>query len=108
MAHYALINEDNIVINVIVGRDENEIIDGIFDWEDYYSKETGLKVLRTSYNTHAGVHQKQGEPFRKNYAGIGYTYDFNRNAFIAPKPSDDAVLDEETCTWILPAENTTE
>jgi hypothetical protein len=90
MAHYAYLNENNIVVGVIVGRNEGE--DGI-DWEQYY----GAK--RTSYNTFAGKHISGGTPFRKNYAGIGYSYDLARDAFIPPKPDGEYVLNEETCQW---------
>ena len=79
--------------SVIVGKDEGE--DGI-DWEAYY----GAK--RTSYNTRGGVHQLGGTPFRKNYAGIGYYYDSQRDAFISPKPFPSWVLNEETCLWEAP------
>ena len=90
MAHYAYLDENNIVTNVIVGKNEGE--NGI-DWEQYY----GAK--RTSYNTLGGVHSLGGTPFRKNYAGIGYFYDLQRDAFIPPKPSDEYVLNEQTCQW---------
>jgi hypothetical protein len=62
-----------------------------------------LQAKRTSYNTQGGVHTLGGTPFRKNYAGIGYTYDPVRDAFIPPQPTPDAVLDEATCQWIVPA-----
>jgi len=91
MAHYAFIDENNIVVEVITGRNEDEIVDGISDWESHYEKfRTGLKCLRTSY--HGNI--------RKNYAGIGYTYDAIRDAFISPKCHDEALLDEATCQWI--------
>lgn len=102
MAHYAFLDENNIVIKVIVGKNENE--DGI-DWEEFY----GAK--RTSYNTFGGVyydsetnkpHADQSKAFRKNYAGIGYTYDPVRDAFIPPKGFDSFVLNEETCLWDPP------
>jgi hypothetical protein len=99
MAHYAFINENNIVTEVIVGRDENEVEDGITDWEAHYSEFRGQVCKRTSYNTIGGVHSNGGTPFRKNYAGIGFTYDEARDAFIWPKCHDEAVLDEETCCW---------
>lgn len=91
MAHYAVLDENNIVTQVFVGKDEHE--DGV-DWESYYN------AKRTSYNTLGGKHMNGGEPFRKNFAGIGYSYDAVRDAFIPPKPDDNAVLDAETCTWI--------
>ena len=99
MAHYALLDRNNVVVQVITGNDENE---GIYDWELFYTQETRLQAKRTSYNTYGGVHLMGGTPFRKNYAGIGYTYDPVRDAFIPPKPTPDAVLDEATCQWIVP------
>lgn len=102
MAHYASLDENNTVANVFVGRDENEAIDGITDWESFYAKETGHKVKRTSYNTIAGVHKTGGTPFRKNYAGIGYTYDEELDAFIPPKPFNSWLLNQETCLWEPP------
>ena len=57
---------------------------------------------QTSYNTHGGVHSLGGTPFRKNYAGLGYTYDADRDAFIPPKPYASWVLDESTCLWNAP------
>lgn len=99
MAHYAFLDENNIVTEVIVGKDEKE--DGI-DWEVWYGEFRGQSCKRTSYNTLAGEHRNGGVPFRKNYAGIGYFYDPERDAFIPPKPSDDCVLDEYSCNWICP------
>ena len=99
MAHYALLDKNNVVVQVITGKDENE---GIHDWELFYTQETRLQAKRTSYNTIGGVHLNGGTPYRKNYAGIGYTYDPVRDAFIPPKPTPDAVLDEATCQWIVP------
>jgi hypothetical protein len=93
MAHYAYLDENGIVTSVIVGKNEN---DGGVDWEAYY----GAK--RTSYNTHGAVHSSNGVPFRKNYAGIGYTFDIQRDAFIPPKPYPSWILDEETCLWNPP------
>jgi hypothetical protein len=102
MAHYAFLDENNIVTQVIVGRDENEVVDGITDWESYYSQFAGQRCLRTSYNTYGGQHINGGTPFRKNYAGIGYFYDDSRDAFIPPKPYPSWVLNEETCRWEAP------
>jgi len=93
MAHYAMLDENNIVVQVIVGKNEGE--DGV-DWEQYYGGK------RTSYNTFGGVHQLGGIPFRKNYAGIGYTYDAQRDAFIPPQPFPSWVLNEFTCLWDAP------
>jgi len=102
MAHYALLDENNIVVQVITGRNEHEVVDGITDWEEFYSKETGYRCLRTSYNTYANQHKNGGVPFRKNFAGIGMTYDEKRDAFIDKKIFDSWVFDEETCTWVPP------
>lgn len=102
MAHYAFLDANNIVINVIVGKNEGE--DGI-DWEEFY----GAK--RTSYNTLGGIHynletgqpsEDQSKAFRKNYAGIGYSYDPVRDAFIPPKPYDSWILNEDSCLWEAP------
>jgi len=99
MAHYAFLNEKNMVIEVIVGKNENE--DGV-DWEQRYSEIRGKVCKRTSYNTAAGVHKLGGTPLRKNYAGVGYTYDEIRDAFIPPKPHASWVFNEETCLWDPP------
>lgn len=96
MAHYAFLDENNIVTEVIVGKDEGE--DGV-DWEAHYGNFRGQTCKRTSYNTYGGVHNGGGTPFRKNYAGIGYTYDPNRDAFISPRPYNSWVLNEDTCVW---------
>lgn len=102
MAHYAFINEHNIVTEVIVGRDEHEIVDGISDWESYYSQIRNQICKRTSFNTIAGKHRHGGIPFRKNYAGAGFIYDSTRDAFIPPKLFDSWSLNEETCQWEPP------
>ncbi len=99
MAHYALLDKRGVVVQVITGVDED---DGIYDWEQWYSAETRLTAKRTSYNTQGGVHTCGGTPFRKNYAGIGYTYDPQRDAFIPPKPYPSWVLNEDTCLWDAP------
>jgi len=99
MAHYAFLDENNIVIEVITGKDEG--VDGI-DWEEWYGNFRGKVCKRTSYNTLGGVHSSGGTPFRKNYAGIGYSYDETRDAFIPPKPFSSWILNEETCLWISP------
>lgn len=88
MAHYAFLDENNIVTEVIVGINENEVIDGI-EPEKWYSNFRGQKCLRTSYNAN----------IRKNYAGIGYFYDEKLDAFIPIKCHDVAILNENTCRW---------
>jgi hypothetical protein len=102
MGHYALLDKDNIVVQVITGRNEDEVVDGISDWEKYYSDFTGLRAVRTSYNTYSGVHQKGGTPHRMNYAAIGGYYDDRLDAFIHPKPYPSWILNETTCTWEPP------
>lgn len=108
MAHYAFLDENNVVTEVIVGKDENE--DGI-DWEQWYGDFRGQRCLRTSYNTNGGIHYDQatGQPsndqtkaLRGNYAGIGYTYSDSLDAFIPQKPFDSWVLNESTFSWDPP------
>ena len=99
MAHYAFLDENKIVTEVIVGKEENE--DGI-DWEQHYGQFRCQTCRRTSYNTSGGQHANGGTPFRKNYAGIGYTYDAARDAFIPPRPYPSWILDETSCTWQPP------
>jgi hypothetical protein len=91
MAHYAFLDSDNIVTEVITGIDETELIEGL-DPETWYGNFRGQVCKRTSYNGN----------YRKNYAGRGYTYDAERDAFIPPKPFDSWLLDEETCQWQAP------
>ena len=93
MAHYAFLDENNIVTEVITGRNEFEVVDGVSDWEEAYGAIRGQVCKRTSYNGN----------IRKNYAGVGYSYDPVRDAFIAPEPDNAIGFDEETCRWIVPA-----
>ena len=103
MAHYAFIDENNVVVEVIPGRDEWEIVDGITDWEAYYTtKREGLRAIRTSYNTVAGEHITGGVPFRGNYAGKGFTYDEDLDAFIPPQPYPSWTLNESKFVWESP------
>ena len=81
-----------------------DVIDNTIYWEGYYGK--GGLCKRTSYNTIGGVHQNGGTPFRKNYAGVGYTYDPVRDAFYAPQPFESWTLNEESCLWEAPVEKT--
>ena len=97
MAHYAELNHENVVIRVIPGWDET-VKSGM---EQLYLLETGNIWKRTSYNTIGGKHP-EGKPFRKNYAGIGYKYDAQRDAFIPPQPFPSWVLNEDTCVWDPP------
>jgi hypothetical protein len=97
MAHYAFLNKNNIVIEVIVGIDETELIEGQ-DPETWYGKLKKKTCVRTSYNG----------TIRKNYAGIGFTYDYERDAFIPPKPFESWILGEETCLWQPPVPRPTD
>ena len=99
MAHYAFLDLNNIVTEVIVGKDEGE---GGIDWEQHYGEYRGQVCKRTSYNTYAGVHSNVGTPLRKNYAGIGFTYDVTRDAFIPPKLFASWLLNETSCIWEAP------
>jgi len=101
MAHYALLDENNIVTQVITGIDETELIEGL-DPETWYGNFHGKICKRTSYNTRFGIHLLDKEPFRKNYAGIGLIYDAEKDAFYAPKPYPSWILDEDTCVWEAP------
>jgi hypothetical protein len=91
MAHYAFLDDSNIVTEVIVGKDENELIEGL-DPETWYGNFRGQVCKRTSYNGN----------YRKNYASIGFKYDLLKDAFIAPEPNGHIGFDEDTCRWIMP------
>lgn len=99
MAHYALLNYNNIVTDVITGKNEN---DQNQNMELVYQDIFKQVCKRTSYNTIAGNHINGGTPFRKNFAGVGYTYDESKDAFIPPKPFDSWVLNETSCIWEAP------
>ena len=98
MAHYAFLN-NNIVTEVIVGKDEGE---DNTDWEQHYGNFRNQICKITSYNTSGGIHSSGGIPYRKNYAGIGYIYDEQRDAFIPQKPYASFILNEDTCLWEPP------
>jgi len=99
MAHYAFLNEDNIVTNVITGKDET---DTSHDWEEYYGNFHSCVCKRTSYNTYENKHLLGGTPFRGNYAGIGYTYFTSSNIFMPPKPYASWSLDVSNAVWVAP------
>ena len=99
MAHYTFLDNNNIVTEVIVGKDEGE---ENIDWEVHYGNFRNQVCKRTSYNTSGGQHNNGGTPFRKNYAGIGYSYDEQRDAFIPQKPYASFILNEDTCLWEPP------
>jgi len=103
MSHFAKLDENNQVIFVTVGRQEDD------GREQELFERTGDVYKQTSYNTYGGVHYTDGEPsedqskaLRFNYAGIGFTYDEERDAFIPPKPFESWVLNEDTCLWEAP------
>ena len=95
MAHYALLDDTNTVVNVIVGKDED---DGQ-DWEKQYSEITGYRALRTSYNTRANDHLNSKTPFRGNFAGKGFTYNSEHDVFIPPQPYPSWILNMSTWQW---------
>lgn len=107
MGHYALLNNENFVHQVITGGgDSDDII-----FETLYGNFHNCIAKRTSYNTRGGIHYQannntpsldQSKAFRKNYAGIGYYYDSIRNAFIPPKPFPSWILNEDTCLYDSP------
>lgn len=102
MAHFAEIDSSNTVINVIVIDNEHEE-----NGQEYCRNlfKSNNRFIQTSYNTHENVHRLGGTPLRKNYAGKGYTYDEERDAFIPPKPFESWkswILNEETCVWEAP------
>lgn len=109
MAHYAYLDEHNIVTQVITGRNEDEIVNGISDWETYYGNIRGQVCKRTSFNGN----------IRKQYAGVGFTYDVVKDQFVSPqpyaswsldsnndwqaptpKPEGSFIWDEETLAWV--------
>lgn len=96
MAHYAFLDENNIVTEVIPGRNEDEVVDGISDWEAHYGEIRNQVCKRTSYNHN----------YRKNFAGIGFEFRTDLNvpdgAFVEPQPFPSWILNEDTCRWEPP------
>tara|TARA_R110000764_G_scaffold187474_1_gene272837 strand:- start:164 stop:553 length:390 start_codon:yes stop_codon:yes gene_type:complete len=107
MAHYAFLNENNIVTEVITGKNENE---DNTNWETHYGNFRNQTCKRTSYNTKGGVYytpdntvaEDQSKAFRKNYASIGYSYDADKDAFIPNKPYNSWTLNNTSCLWEAP------
>ena len=93
MSHFAHVDGNNIVTQVIVAEQDFINSGAVGDPSSW---------IQTSYNTYAGQHKNGGTPLRKNYAGIGYSYDAGRDAFIPPKPFNSWTLDETTCLWEAP------
>ena len=106
MAHFAKIDNSNIVLQVIVVDDKDTQDENGDEVESvgakYLSDGFGGTWKRTSYNTFGNVHRLGGTPFRKNYAGIGYTYNAAKDAFISPQPYPSWPLNEDTCLWDAP------
>ena len=107
MAHFAKLNQNNIVITVNVVHNNELLVDGVENEQkgvDFLNNlfNTNDNWKQTSYNTRGGVHKLGGTPFRKNYAGVGYTYDEARDAFIEPQPYPSWTLNEDTCQWEAP------
>ena len=105
MAHYAFLNDNNIVTEVITGVDEDakdDLPDEFNSWEEFYADFRGQTCKRTSYNTSGNEHNDSGTAYRGNYAGIGYTYDETNDVFYSPKPYSKWTLNETTWTWEAP------
>jgi hypothetical protein len=104
MAHYAFLDENNIVTEVIAGKNENDTSDlpeGFSNWEEWYADFRGQTCKRTSYNTVGNQHKNEGTPFRGNYAGVGYTYNADNDVFIAPQPVVEGfTFTLNTSTWL--------
>jgi len=105
MAHYAFIDENNIVVKVITGVDENDTANlpsEFSSWEEFYADQQGLTCKRTSYNTIFNTHINEGTPFRGNYASKGGVYDSENDVFLPEKIYDSWVLDETTWDYVAP------
>ena len=102
MAHFAKINESNIVTQVVVVNDSDG--DNDTDGQNFLNNlfKTTHTWKKTSYNTYGNTHRLGGTPYRKNFASVGFTYDSSRDAFIEPKPYNSWTLDETTCLWEPP------
>ncbi len=107
MAHYAFLDENNKVTEVIVGKNETDtdtLPEGFSSWEEWYGDFRGQTCKRTSYNTANNAHREGGTPFRGNYAGIGYTYDTENDVFIPPKTFSSWVKTDNKCEWKAPVD----
>lgn len=102
MANFAQLNNKNIVERVLTVNDNDAVTEseGIIFLQSLYGSNEDWK--KTSYNTYGGEHKLGGTPLRKNFAGVGYTYDSTRDAFIPPQPYSSWTLDDETCLWNPP------
>jgi hypothetical protein len=106
MAHYALLDENNIVTQVITGKDETDQRDGVdVNWEEWYKDfHSATDCKRTSYNTVFNTHTLGGTAFRGNYASQGYIYDSSNDVFMMPKPYPSWVINESSWTWEAPTD----
>ena len=108
MAHFSKLDSENKVLKVVVV--SNDIVtteqDGVDFLNNLHNSNNVWK--QTSYNTYGGQHRLGGTPFRKNYAGIGYTYNEDKDAFIPPKPYNSWILNETTCLWVAPVQYPTD
>jgi len=107
MAHYAFLDENNIVTEVIVGKDEDDtdtLPEGFTDWEQYYltKRDLASDCKRTSYNTAQNQHKTGGTAFRGNYAGVGSVYDASNDVFYSPQPFDSWTLNTSSWIWEAP------
>lgn len=102
MAHYAYIDDNNIVTQVVVGRDENDLPQGVNSWEEYFSSKGKGRCLRTSYNTRNNTHVDGGVPFRGNFAGIGSVYDEELDAFYRQQPFPSWSFNADILDWDAP------
>jgi hypothetical protein len=105
MAHYAVLNSNNVVVHVMTGVDESDtstLPSSFSSWEDFYSKTKGGKVLRCSYNTRFGQHVTGGTPYRGNYPGVGSIYDEDNDIFIDPQPAASWTKDVDNAKWLPP------
>jgi hypothetical protein len=110
MAHYAFLDENNIVQAVYVGIDENdltELPENVSSWEEHYTNTQGMTCVRTSYNTYGNQHTLGGTPFRGNYAGKGDVYDTVNDVFYPPQPYPSWTLNTNTWSWEAPVERPT-
>ena len=108
MAHYAFLNDNNIVTEVITGRDEDdieELPEGFDSWEEVYADYRGQTCKRTSYNTVGNSHTLGGTPFRGNYAGKSYIYDEDNDVFYPQKPYPSWTLDTSDWVWKPPVQH---
>jgi len=103
MAHFAELDENNVVLRVVVVNDDYEA-----DGENWCNEKLGGKWKQTSYNTTANVHNNGGTPFRKNYAGEGFTYNEALDGFIPPQRFNSWIVDEDTCQWKAPVDMPTD